>query len=178
MVEVRNELTDQPPIIRYTGVFDFDKLYKSITKWYKAHGYDMQEKKYVHKGKELEFEWFGDKKITEYYKYEIEVALFIWEFGETEVVKDGQTIKMNKGRIQMVIKGAYVLDYAKSWGSTPAPVKSISDIPNKKFVHYMQDLYHKYIINKDIIFKVYSPLYKLVYGFYDDVRETIGMEHM
>jgi hypothetical protein len=165
MPQVPKPLTDQPPIIRYTGVFDYDKLYKSITKWFKLKGYDFQEKKYVHKGKELEFEWYGEKKITEYYKYEVEVALFIWDFGNTEVVKDEQTITMQKGRVQVVIKGSYTLDYAQTWEGS-------------KFTEKLRDIYHKYIIDKDIIFKIYTPLYKQVYSFYDEIRAVLGMEHI
>ncbi len=160
---IEKELSDQPPIIKYTGVFEFDKLYSTIVKWYKSHGFNMQEKKYVYKGKELEFEWFGDKKITNYYKYEVEVAMFIWDMGDTEVVKDEKTLNMQKGRIQIIIKGKFILDYAGQWEG--------------KYAKVLRDIYHKYIFDKDILFNIYTPLYRLVYGFYDEVRNAIGMEH-
>lgn len=157
------ELTDEPPVIRYTGVFSYDDLYKTVTNWFKSKGYDFYEKNYTHKGSELEFEWYGEKKITEYYQYQITVSMFVWDFKDVEVVKEDQKIIMQKGRIQLVIKGYYVLDYKKEWEGG--------------FKEKVREIYHKFIINKDIIFKIYVPLYKQVYELYDKIRDSIGMEH-
>ncbi len=163
MAEVKKELAKEPPLIKYYGVFDYQKLYEAITGWYKAKDFDMHEKGYVHKGKELEFEWFGDKKITDYYKYEITVSMFVWDFKEAEIIKNNEKVNTHQGRIQIVVKGYYVLDYDKQWEG---------GVKEK-----LRGFYHKFIIDKDIIFKINKPLYKAVYSLYDTIRDALGMEH-
>jgi len=158
------ELKDHP-IIRYTGMFDYDALYNSILGWYKAKGFARHEKKYVHKGKELEFEWYGFKEVTKYVRYEITVEMFVWEFGKLEAIVDGQKKIMNKGRLQLVIKGKYILDYKGQWETGG-------------FVKFLRDIYHKYLIQTYIIFEVHTPLYKLLYDFYDTIRKVLGMENI
>lgn len=159
----KKELTDEPPVIRFTGIFDFEDLYKTLTGWFGDNGFDMHEKKYVHKGKEQEFEWIADKKVTSYYQYDIEVSMFIWDLKKVEVVKDGEKVKMDSGRIQLIVKGYYTLDYDKYWTGG--------------FTETLRGIYHKFIIDKDIILKVYTPLYRYVYDYYDKARESLGMVH-
>jgi len=164
MADLKKELTDEPPVIRYTGVFSYDNLYKTVIQWFKIKGYDFFEKNYTHKGNELEFEWFGEKEVTEYYKYEIEISMFVWDFKDVEVIKNDEKTVLQKGRIQLVIRGYYILDYEKEWVGG--------------FKEKLQKFYHNFIINKDIMFKIYVPLYKEVYEIYDKIRDSMGMERI
>ena len=160
---VKKELTNEPPVIRFSGVFDYDKLYNAIVGWYSDKGFIMHEKKYVHKGNELEFEWVGDKDITSYYAYDVEVSMFVWDFKKVEAIKDGEKVQLHSGRVQIIVKGFYTLDYKDQWQGG--------------FTETLRGIYHKFIIDKDILLKVYKPLYKYVYDLYDKTRDSLGMVH-
>ena len=105
----------------------------------------------------------GDRKVNEYVKEIIEVAIRVWEMKDIEIIKDGQKIKTNEGKIAIEIGGNLSLDWQKRF-------------KGNKFLQNLQDFFHKFIIRKDIgdqwednlLFKV-MELTKLI-------QEKIGHE--
>jgi hypothetical protein len=164
---VLDPLEDQPPIIRYSGIFDFDKLYKNMVDWFKDKDYDFYEKNYKFKpvvhGKEIEIEWEAEKKVTEYYLFEIDVSFHFWDFQTVEVIENGKKKKLTKARMQIIIKGAYRLDYTGRWGNTP-------------FNEWLRGFFHKYIIKRKIMFLMWNTLYYEVYKLHALVKDQIDAQ--
>lgn len=59
------------------------------------------------------------------------------EISEVEIVKEGQKIKTQKGRIKVTVHGTMNLDWQKRFAGN-------------KFLQYIQDFYHRYIIKEKI----------------------------
>jgi len=104
--------------IKSTGLFAFKDFYKFCYDWLLDEtGLDfVAEGKYKEKlsgnEKDLEIEWMGENKITDYFKFEIKVKFNIKHLTDVEVQQpNGAKIKTNKGEIEMEVKGNLVRDY-------------------------------------------------------------------
>lgn len=114
MVEKRGEMGETLGQIKYSGEFDYESLYQSVYNWFKRKGYLVAET-YKHKmtssGAEVESTFKGDKKVTEFMKFKIEVEIKIWGLSEFEAMKEGKKQKLNKGRLAITFSWKLVLDY-------------------------------------------------------------------
>lgn len=125
--------------IKYNGVFSFSDFYKFCYEWLleEAGLNPVAEEKYSEKisgdSKEIDFEWKGEKKVDDYFKYEVKVIVKILGLTKVEITQDGNKIKSNKGNIEMKIKGILVRDYDGKFETSAT----------KKF---MRKVYEKWII--------------------------------
>ncbi len=126
-----------PQTIKYKGLFDFTQFIKTIRGWYGAGNFHLVEKKYKWKPGELEVEMEGDTKYNEYFKYKIKVWIRSWDIKDVDVVKGGEKIKMQEGRLAIEVNGSYDLDYQNRFEGS-------------KFLQGLRDFYHKYIIKQVI----------------------------
>lgn len=149
--------------IKHRGLFDFNLLLKEIFDWCNSYRYNFNEKKHKHKPKEREVELFMDKKVNEYVKYIIEVAIRVWDLKTVEVVKDGKTHKVNQGRIEVVVSGTLITDYSKSFGGS-------------KFLQGLQKFMHNYVLKRTIEEEWESGLVFEVNKLIHRVHEALGME--
>ncbi len=119
--------------IRYSGVFDFDKLYKEMHDWFIKNAYDFEEKQHEDKskdtGREIEITWNGERKIDEFAKFLITVRFLIEEFNKVE--------KLDSGKMVIEISASAVLDYNDRWKRKP-------------FSNFLFNVYTKYIIKEKI----------------------------
>lgn len=99
------------PTLRYKGVFDWTGLYQLCRKWIAGNNYKFQEKRYKHKGDEIEVDMNGDRKIDEMHKYLVDVGFHIWGMKEKTVMKNGKALQLQEGRIEIKLKGTVVIDY-------------------------------------------------------------------
>ena len=102
--------------MRSVGFFDFPGFYKFCYVWLNEEkGFDLAETVYKEKikgdAKELEIEWRGSSKITDYFKFEVKIEFRILGLTDVELVRDGQKIKTNKGDAEVKMKGVLVRDY-------------------------------------------------------------------
>lgn len=102
--------------MKYTGVFNFADFYKFCYDWLVDEtSLDMMEDKYIEKlsgdSKNIDIEWTGVRKVTDYFKFEIKVAYRILGLSNIEVVQDGKKVKTNKGSVEIKVKGTLVKDY-------------------------------------------------------------------
>jgi hypothetical protein len=102
--------------IKYDGLLDFSEFYKFCHQWLSEEaGFSLAETAYKEKikgdSKEIEIEWKGFSKVTDYFKFEIKVEFKVLGLKDVEVVKDNAKIKMNKGSIEVKIKGTLSRDY-------------------------------------------------------------------
>ena len=128
--------------VSYTGIFDFDGLYRLMYQWFHGMGFYFEEGLYKHKvptpaGAEQDIEWSGWRKITDYAKYWIRLYIKLYDMKEIIVIKDGQKKKLTKARMFIEFYPSVDLDYSERF-------------KGNKFVLHLQDFYHKYIIKKNI----------------------------
>jgi hypothetical protein len=102
--------------MKYDGVFSFENFYKFCYQWLTDEtGLLMSEKKYKEKlagdSKNIEVEWNGTKEVTDYFKFEMEVAFKLIGLTNVEISDGNKKIKTNKGSIEITIKGNLLRDY-------------------------------------------------------------------
>lgn len=102
--------------VKSKGLFSFKEFYKFCYEWMSDEmGLDVSEKKYKEKlsgnEKEIEIEWEGEKKVTDYFKYVVKAEIKITDLQEVEVTKGETKIKTNKGGAEVKISGTLEKDY-------------------------------------------------------------------
>jgi len=103
--------------IKYVGVFSFVDFYKFCYEWVKEETAmdPLNETKYEEKlkgdEKEIVIVWKGEKKLTDYFRFDAEVKFEIKKLKNIEVVQSGKKIKTNEGSVKLGIKGVLVKDY-------------------------------------------------------------------
>lgn len=128
--------------IKYGGIFSFSEFYKFCYGWLTEEmGFSISEDKYVEKlsgdSKDVEFEWSGSKKFTDYFKFSIAVKFKISGLTNVELVQDGKKIKTNKGSVEIGVKGILIRDYEGKFEATP-------------FQKVLRGIYEKWIISSKI----------------------------
>lgn len=154
------------PMIRFSGIFDFDGLYKLMVNWLGDRNYDFSEPLYKDKpmegGREVEIEWYAYKKIDPFYKYVVEVFFHLWEVSPVEVILEGEKKLLTKARMEIRIKGSIEVDYEDRW--------SRSQLRKMLF-----NFYFKYIISKKFEVTVLDPLYYRLYDLHTLVKDFLNM---
>lgn len=110
--------------VRHVGVFNFKDLYTVLYEWLVDESYDMNEKAYKETigpggGKDIEIEWDAVKKVSDYFKFNINVKWKVIGMTSVEVEIDGVKQKMNKGDLTLEIKTTLLKDYESRWESKP-----------------------------------------------------------
>jgi hypothetical protein len=154
------------PKIFYAGIFDYDKLIKTIANWFNIQGFEFKEEYFKHKvptpaGSEPEFKYHGWMKLSEYVQYWIFVQAHLYELKEVDVMIDGVKKKMAKGKIMLTFSDNCILDYNNKF-NTPVAKK-------------IQDFLHKHIWNKQITGGWTDELYYRKYKLHREVKEALGM---
>lgn len=154
------------PKIYYVGIFDYDRLIKSIAEWYFLEGYEFHEQVYKHKvpspdGSEQEFTLKGWRKITEYVQFWINIKGHIWELKEIEAVIEGKKKKMARGKVQLVFSTEMWLDYNNKFTS---PVE-----------RRIQQFLHKHVWYKKITGGWEDEVYYAMYRLHQKVKIALNM---
>lgn len=124
--------------ISYDGILDFKDFYKFCYRWLSEEtSMDMIENKYAEKisgdAKNIKVEWSGGRKVTDYFKFQVDVKFEVLNLTNVEITKDGRKIKMNKGSVEVSIKGTLIRDYEGKFEKTPT---------NK----FLRGIYEKWVI--------------------------------
>jgi hypothetical protein len=126
--------------VKHTGIFNFKELYRILFEWLIDKGYDVNEKTYKEVvggsgAKEIEIEWDAERKVTDYFKFNLKVEWHIIGMTSVEVEIDGSKEKMNKGQLEIKFKSVLLKDYRESWTSNP-------------FIKFLRTFYDKYLIKE------------------------------
>lgn len=109
--------------LTYTGIFSVVELYQLIDRWTREKGYDKRENKNVEEvkpsGKNIELDIEPWKKITDYVRSSIHMRIIMSDIKEVEVEKDNLKVKMNQGKVQIIIDGWLDTDYENRWEGHP-----------------------------------------------------------
>ena len=124
--------------VKFGGLFDFKGLYGYIHNWIKDEEFNLTEKLYEEKidgnAKTLDIKWKASKKITDYFKINLELRWRVIRMSDVEVEIDGKKKKMNKvADLKITLKGILEKDYYGKWSGSPV----------QKF---FKEVYHKYVI--------------------------------
>jgi len=135
MVEKDTILREQ---VWYVGITKVKDVYNYAYDYLRREDFVVTEEKYkeVVKGdeKELEIKWIATKKITDYFRANIEFFWKILGMKEVEVEINGKKKKMDKvSELSIKMKGVLEKDYSSKWGPTGT----------QKFI---KEVYHKYVI--------------------------------
>jgi hypothetical protein len=109
--------------ISYNGIFSFKDFYKFCYEWLNdEEGLGITEDKYSEKlsgdSKEISVAWSGEKEMTDFFKLQVKVSIDVKNLTKAEINKDGAKISMNKGSVQVGIKGTLVRDYNGKFETT------------------------------------------------------------
>ena len=102
--------------MKHEGIFSFRELYKFCYDWLTEEtDLLLQETKYIEKlkgdSKEIDVEWKGFTKLTDYFRFDMKVEFKVLRLKEIEIVQDGKKIKTNEGVVEMKVKGILVRDW-------------------------------------------------------------------
>jgi len=127
---------------KYIGIFSFKDFYKFCYDWLvEETGLLLQENKYVEKlqgdTKEIDVEWNGFTKLTDYFRFDMKVTFKLLNLKEVQITQDGKKIKMNEGSIEMKVKGILVRDWQGSFEKSA-------------FTKFLRAIYDKWVIQARI----------------------------
>lgn len=142
--------------LRYTGVFDLDRLYSEIKNWFGENEYDFYEKAHTDKskpkGKELKYTFLGEREVTDYFKYNITVQFFIQEVNPVS----GNLVH---GKAKVTISGVLEMDHHNKW-------------QRSAFSDFLFRIYNNHIIRRDIE-KRKEDLYDDVVNLHDLAKDIL-----
>lgn len=124
--------------IKYNGVFSFKEFYKFCYDWLTQEtDLELAESKYAEKiageAKEIDIEWNGERKFTDYFKMKAKVEFQIKGLKEVELTQAGKKLKTNSGSVEVKAKGTIVRDYDGKFESSP-------------FKKFLRGIYEKWVI--------------------------------
>ncbi|MBU2562164.1 MAG: hypothetical protein KKF68_00700 [Nanoarchaeota archaeon] len=102
--------------IKNTGIFTFKDFYIFCYGWLADElGLDISEEKYQEglsgDSKTIEVKWVCERKVTDYFKFQIKVEFIVRGLTNVEIMKENQKISTNKGSVEVKLKGILIKDY-------------------------------------------------------------------
>jgi hypothetical protein len=127
--------------VKHAGIFNFAELYEYLYDWFYDESYKIREKKYSEKilgeSKTIEIEWENEKKISDYFKFQIKLIWLITGLKKIEVKKEDQKVTMNSGTVEIKFSAMIIKDYENRWENQP-------------FWKFLRGVYDRYIIRSRI----------------------------
>ncbi len=120
--------------MKYHGVFDLNRLYSEMKGWIEDNNYDFEEKEHADKvkdkGHQIKYVLLGEKKVTDYIKYNVNI-----EIQAVEV--NSLSENLVSGKLNFIINTDLELDYKGKWG-----ISRISE--------FFFNIYNKYLVKNEI----------------------------
>lgn len=156
-------------IIKHRGFFDHEKLISTLQGWFFENGYDpavnlKQKPSALRLGNDFIYKIKGNKKVTDYIKFYVEVSLKEYNVQSVELIQDGKKVKTNEGEILIEISGKQEADWQKRFAGKGAFIKWLGDILEKRILKYRINDYYE------------DKLLAEVLGLVGLLRDTMGQE--
>jgi hypothetical protein len=155
----------EPIVLRYSGVFDFEALYRAGKNWYTSV-YATVNWETLYKDKvtgpgthEVEIKLEGYIKWDRYRRWTIKIGYKTWDI--KDVVIDGK--KFSSGRLQLTIDGYIMYDYDNMYGNK-----------NSKFVKTLGKIYW-HLMKKDEDFAVKKKCEKEMYRLQNEFNKILNI---
>jgi len=143
--------------VKHSGIFSFSELYEYLYDWFSDESYKVREKKYTEKilgdSKTVEIEWECERKISDYFKFQIKLTWLITGLKKVEVKKEDQKVTMNSGTVEIKYSAMIIKDYESRWENQP-------------FWKFLRGVYDRYIIRTRIDYYEDRVI--------DDLREIVA----
>jgi len=136
-----------PTLVKHRGFFSYSKLLQAIRMWYVEDDFEVLNiPKYKQKyptptGTEHEMVIKGEKNVTEYVKFHIEIEMRVYNLRDIEIIQDGQKTKLQDGQVMLYVTPILELDWQKRFKG-PKPWKG--------FLEALDKFYRGYIIKYKI----------------------------
>jgi len=151
--------------ISYSGVYNFDNLYRNIISWFKKNNYFFHEKTHIESVKpnfkDYKYDFTGIRQVDEYVSYSINVE--IWALRTKEIDAKDDAVKLVKGEIQLRIKGSMTLDYRNSFDKYG------------KLGKVLRSFYHTYIIRKRIWTKYAGDIFNESNDLINSIKSSLNL---
>jgi hypothetical protein len=109
--------------LNYEGLFSVKDMYLLVDNFFAEKNYDKREslntEKVEPQGKFIELELEPYKKVTDYAKLVVKINIKMFNIKEVEIEKDGHKIKINQGKVNILIDGLLQTDWEGRWTSKP-----------------------------------------------------------
>lgn len=144
-----------PLKLRYKGVFDFKGVYELVYRWYRNRQFRFHERRYKDKtytplGNEIEANVWGEKEVTEFYKYHVTVDYHLWEAKEIPVIIKGKKVKRMRARIDIRLDGKVVCDWQNRYDRSNPFQNVILNFLIKTVLKYELEVKHVDPLDKDL----------------------------
>ena len=156
--------------VQYKGIFDMQDLYESVADFFRHKKFKLYEVQQRHRrpspfGAEILYQFRAERKVTEYYKWIVNISIETFDLHDIDVVlKNGSKKKMQKGRLWISLNGLVDMDYERLWEKSA-------------FLAQLRGFYNKYIMKKEIEGVWWDELYyKVVLKLHALIQEKLKME--
>ncbi|MEK0336754.1 MAG: hypothetical protein QQN41_04885 [Nitrosopumilus sp.] len=124
--------------MKSTGIFSFKDFYRFCYDWLiDETALLISEDKYSEKlkgnSKDIDIQWTGKRKVTDYFRFEVQVNFRIIGMTNVEINQKGAKITTNQGQIEVKVKGTLVRDYEGKFETTA-------------FKKFLRSIYEKWVI--------------------------------
>lgn len=128
--------------VKYGGIFNFAGFYGFCYEWLKDEiGLNLSEEAYSEKlkgdSKDIDIAWNGTRKVTDYFKFQVQVKFRILGMKQVEVQQNGAKIKTNDGSVEVKVKGTLIKDHTGRF-------------ENNGFEKTLRGFYEKWIIKSRV----------------------------
>ena len=158
--------------IKYEGLFSLYELHRLIESWLREKAFDKRELKNEEhvkpNGKYVQLVLMPWKKITDYARHVIRMDIRVFNLKDVVVERDGQRVKMNQGKVDIIIDAYLDTDYEDRWEQKP-------------FYFFMRTLFDKYIYRtystqfEELLVENVSQLHSTIKSFLNLYRHEFGV---
>jgi len=109
--------------LEYDGLFDVKEVHKVLQDWATDKGYWLVEK--IHsettrpEGKTIDLVLEPFKKISDYVKLIVKIRVQFSNVKDVVVERDDKKVKVQEGKVSMLMTGIIETDYEHKWESKP-----------------------------------------------------------
>ena len=136
--------------LSYEGFFNFKEVFRTMDFWIRDKFYDKREHRYEEfktpEGKQIELEFKPWKKVTDYYKIQIKIEMFVKGLRDVVIERNGKKVPMQHGSINIKLSGYLIVDYEHYWNKTPL-LYFIRDMFDRFVYWYITKKYMKMTID-------------------------------
>ena len=113
----------QTKTIKYSGLFNINKIHKFLIEWIKQNGFIMfegmtQEQVFTNE-KQLTYNYKPYKNFTDFAKAVIYLDVSMNNITDVTIEEDNKKKKMQKGNIEISVTGFIETDYENKWETKP-----------------------------------------------------------
>lgn len=157
--------------LKYEGLFDLFEFYKLIDNWFREKAFDKREirnQEHVRPdGKYVELILMPWKKISDYARHVIRIEIRVFNLKDVVVERDGRRVKMNQGRMDLLLDGYLDTDHEDRWEQKP-------------FYFFMRTLFDKFVYRtystqyEELLVENVSQLHTLMKSFLNLYKHEFG----